>query len=121
MKWIELTNETQLNDLMKRSANTPQMIFKYSSWCGISDRIKDRLEAYPSPSGIEFYFLDIIAHRGLSNKIAALLEIHHESPQVLLIRNAECVYDESHNSIRMEEILQRAGVNQLEMGIRGLQ
>ncbi len=32
----------------------------------------------------------------------------HESPQVLLIRNGACVYDESHNGISMEEIVEQA-------------
>ncbi|MBX4298775.1 thioredoxin family protein, partial [Mycobacterium tuberculosis] len=32
----------------------------------------------------------------------------HESPQVLLIRNGECVYDESHMAINIDEINEQA-------------
>ena len=35
---------------------------------------------------------------------AQLLDIHHESPQVLVIRNGVCVYDESHMGINMDDI-----------------
>ncbi|MCC6185513.1 MAG: DUF2847 family protein, partial [Chitinophagaceae bacterium] len=29
---------------------------------------------------------------------------HHESPQVLLIRNGACTYEESHNGISMADL-----------------
>ncbi len=121
MKWIRLTSETQFNDLLKRSADIPQVIFKYSGMCGLSDRIKERLENHPAPPNIDFYFLDIFSSRGLSNKIAATFAVHHESPQALLIQNGECVYEESHNAIRMEHILQQAGLEDPAPGVRGLQ
>ena len=35
---------------------------------------------------------------------AERFSVHHESPQVLLIRNGECVYVESHNGIDVDEI-----------------
>ena len=120
MKWIRLTSEAQFNELLKRSAETPQLIFKYSSRCGLSDRIKERLENYPTTSAFVFYFLDILSFRGLSNKIAAAFAVHHESPQVLLIQNRECIYEESHNAIRMETILHEAGLEQNVPGVRGL-
>jgi len=34
--------------------------------------------------------------------------VSHESPQVLLIKNGNCVYDESHGGIQMEEIEEQA-------------
>jgi bacillithiol system protein YtxJ len=53
---------------------------------------------------VDFYFLDLIQHRNISNKIAQEFSVFHESPQVLLIKNGECVYDESHSGISMDEI-----------------
>src|SRR5688572_20480606 len=108
MKWIPLTSETQLQYLLDRSVETPQVIFKYSSRCSLSDMIKDRLEKKPPTGDIEFYFLDLITYRSLSDRIAIVLQVHHESPQVLLIKNRECVYDESHTSIRMDDIIAQA-------------
>ena len=57
---------------------------------------------------MSFHFLDLIAHRRLSDKIAAEFLVEHESPQVLLIKNGECVYDESHNGIVMDDIIEKA-------------
>lgn len=53
---------------------------------------------------LEVYFLDLIRYRVLSQLIAQHFEVQHESPQVLLIRDGECVYDNSHLDINMAEI-----------------
>ena len=72
---------------------------------------KSRLERSAVPEGIAFYYLDLIRYRAISNKIAETFGVHHESPQILIIRNGECVYDESHNGISMDEIAaQAAGI-----------
>ncbi|MEY4278976.1 MAG: hypothetical protein RL377_980, partial [Bacteroidota bacterium] len=31
-------------------------------------------------------------------------------PQVILIKNGECIYDESHYGIMMDEVIEQAGV-----------
>jgi bacillithiol system protein YtxJ len=41
----------------------------------------------------------------ISAAIAERLQVHHESPQIIILRNGECIYDESHQGIRMEEIV----------------
>jgi bacillithiol system protein YtxJ len=105
MKWIPLKTETQLEELLKRSETRPQLIFKYSSRCSLSDMIKERLEMEETPPGIDFHFLDLIRYRSLSNKIAEDLSAHHQSPQILLVKNKECIFEESHMGIRMDDIL----------------
>ena len=104
MNWIPLMNEQQLEEIKKNSADRPQVIFKHSSRCSISSMARNRLDKNSFPEGIDFYFLDIINYRNISNKIASEFQVRHESPQVLLINNGACVYDESHSGIRMEEI-----------------
>lgn len=104
MKWINLINAEGLTQLTEQSFTRPQLIFKYSGACSLSELMKIRLERSKIPGGIDFHFLDIWEHRSLSNKIAEDFHVHHESPQVLLIINGECVYDESHMDIRMDEI-----------------
>ena len=39
--------------------------------------------------------------------IAEKFKVHHESPQVLVIINGECTYDESHMGISMDEIIEQ--------------
>jgi len=108
MNWITLQSESQLEDILKNSAHRPQVIFKHSTRCSTSALVKNRLERAPQPQDIDFYYLDLISYRPVSNKIAESFRIEHESPQVLVIRNGECIYDESHLGISMDEIADRA-------------
>lgn len=104
MNWIALTGHDQLTELINRSHSAPQVIFKHSTRCGTSAMVLNRLERSAAPVGMDFYFLDLIRYRDLSNKVAELFSVYHESPQVLVIRNGECVYDESHMAITMDEL-----------------
>ncbi|MRG48488.1 bacillithiol system redox-active protein YtxJ [Chitinophaga sp. SYP-B3965] len=102
--WIELDSEEQLMMIQSRSFEQKAVIFKHSTRCSISSMVKSRLERSVVPEGIEFYYLDLIRYRAISNRVAEMYDIPHESPQLLLIRNGECIYDESHMAIRMEEL-----------------
>lgn len=57
------------------------------------------------PDNISLYFLDIINHRDISNQIAQDFQVHHQSPQLLLIKDGECILDQSHSGISLEEAL----------------
>ncbi len=111
MDWIDLTNVSQLAEIKEQSKVKPQLIFKHSTRCSISSVAKSRLERSTPPENVDFYFLDLIKNRDISNKIAEEFSVSHESPQVLLIKNCECVYDESHSGISMDEIEEQATAN----------
>ena len=104
MDWKVLRDENELDEIIRRSDSKPQVIFKHSTRCSISSVAKGRLERSKVPPGADFYYLDLMNYRNISNKVAQLLDIHHESPQVLVIRNGVCVYDESHMGINMGDI-----------------
>jgi bacillithiol system protein YtxJ len=108
MTWEQLTEEAQLEAIIKQSQKEPVVIFKHSTRCSISAMAKNRLERVETPENVVFYYLDLIRYRSVSNKIAEMFQVWHESPQVLLIRNGECIYDESHGGIDMAEIVQQA-------------
>jgi bacillithiol system protein YtxJ len=108
MNWINLTNEEQLHQIKANSNQKPQVIFKHSTRCSISSVAKNRLERSSQPDEIDFYFLDLIKFRAISNKISEDFKVYHESPQILVIKNGECIYDESHSGIDMQEIIEQA-------------
>lgn len=107
MNWIPLTELDQLESIRKKSFETPQVIFKHSTRCSISSTALNRLEREEAPSNADFYYLDLIKHRAISNAIADKFNVYHESPQILVIKNGECIYDESHQGIRMNEIAEQ--------------
>lgn len=107
MNWITLSEEAQLDTIREQSKQQPVVILKHSTRCSISTMAKGRLDRETAPEGVLFYYLDLLQYRPLSNKIAELFHVQHESPQVLLIHNGECVYDDSHNAISMDEIAEQ--------------
>jgi bacillithiol system protein YtxJ len=108
MNWIPLQTENQLTEIREKSAGRPQVIFKHSTRCSTSAMVKNRLERAKTPDSIDFHYLDLINYRPVSNKIAADFSVPHESPQILLILNGQCVYDESHIGITMDDIVERS-------------
>jgi len=57
------------------------------------------------PKEMPLYFLDLIQYRDVSNQIVDLFHVHHESPQLLLIKDGECILDQSHGEISIEDTL----------------
>ncbi|MDP4284676.1 MAG: bacillithiol system redox-active protein YtxJ [Bacteroidota bacterium] len=111
MNWIPLENEDQIDEIILKSQNKPQVIFKHSTRCSVSSMAKNRLDKNEQPEGIEFYFLDLIKYRKISNKIADDFKITHQSPQILVISQGKCVYDDSHLGITLEDVKSSVLVN----------
>jgi len=83
------------------------LIFKHSTRCSISMMAKKRFELdwEDLPEDMPLYFLDLITYRDLSKQVADIFQVHHESPQLLLIKDGECVLDQSHGQISVDEAL----------------
>ena len=108
MNWHPITNIEQLDSIQEASYHKPQLIFKHSTTCSISKMALSRFERNEAPDSIDFYYLDLLNYRSISNAIAEKFQVHHESPQVILIKNGECTYDESHYGIMMDEVIEQA-------------
>lgn len=101
LPWIPLQSTEAVDDIVTRSFTIPCLIFKHSTRCEISAIAKYRLEddwAF-SEDEVDAYYLDLLNFRPVSQYIADIFSIHHESPQVLLIHKGECVFDTSHLDI----------------------
>lgn len=106
MNWINLTSAEQINDI--KAASGYNIIFKHSTRCSISMMAKKRFELDEKlfDESTPLYFLDLIKYRELSAKVAETFNVHHESPQLLLIKDGECILDQSHSSISAEEAVE---------------
>ncbi len=105
MDWIALETEDQLHQILQSSSKKPQIIFKHSTRCIISTMAKNRIEKY-TDSSFDFHYLDLIQNRNISNLIAEKFDVHHQSPQILIIKNSDCVFDESHGGINIQDLLE---------------
>lgn len=110
MNWNKLSTATQIEELKQLSHEKPVLIFKHSTRCSVSSLSLDRLlrnwksadEDRVSP-----YFLDLIAHRSLSNQIEKEFGIPHESPQVIILKEGKAIYDNSHYGISYQDIMEQ--------------
>lgn len=104
--WIPLTDVGMLDKIKQRSFMVPCLIFKHSTRCNISSIAQYRLndDWDFAPTELEGYYLDLIAYRDVSHAVAEVFSVYHESPQVLVIRNGECVYDASHLDVAVDDI-----------------
>lgn len=106
MAWIPLVDIAQLEDIRNKSFSRTQIIFKHSTRCAFSGIAHHRLNEHIenlSPLG-DFYYLDLLNYRNISNSIADKFSVPHESPQILIISKGECVFEESHLGINPTEI-----------------
>jgi bacillithiol system protein YtxJ len=105
MNWTLLESAEQLTDIKKQQGYS--LIFKHSTRCSISMMAKRRFELDwgALPENMPLYFLDLIKHREISGQIAHDFHVHHESPQLLLIKDGECILDQSHGDISVDEAL----------------
>ena len=105
MNWTSLESAEQISDIKQQQGYS--VIFKHSTRCSISMMVKKRFELDwdKLPQNMPLYFLDLIKYRDLSSKIASDFQVYHESPQLLLIKDGECVLDLSHGHVSVEEAL----------------
>ncbi len=107
MNWNPITSPAHLEQLIEVSHQKQVIIFKHSTRCSVSSMALNRLERSWNASEMEAvtpYFLDLIAHRSLSNQIASTFGVEHESPQVLVIEKGDCIYHASHMGINYQEL-----------------
>jgi bacillithiol system protein YtxJ len=109
MNWTQLESTEQLNQIKQQQGYS--LIFKHSTRCSISMMAKRRFELdwEDLPADMPLYFLDLIRYRDISNQVAQLFQVHHESPQLLLIKDGECILDQSHGAISVEEAIGEIG------------
>lgn len=110
LNWIPLKSIDQLMDIVKTTHDKPILLFKHSTRCSISAMAKSSLERNWSTGAdlCDTYLLDLLSHRDVSDKISEITGLRHESPQAIVLKGDEIIYDDSHSGIdarRIESIL----------------
>jgi bacillithiol system protein YtxJ len=108
VKYFQLDKMEQFDEIDEISKTKPVVLFKHSTRCSISRMALKQFDAkfyYPEEK-IDWYLLDLLNHRDLSNEIAHRYNVVHQSPQIVVIRNGKAVFNESHDSISAEDLKQ---------------
>ena len=100
LPWVHLESLEQLDEIMEKSNDRAQVIYKHSTTCGISSMtLRMFNDSYAMDTECDLYFLTIQSHRDISNTVASQFEVRHESPQLLIIKNGKVTFHTSHGAI----------------------
>lgn len=101
--WKNITSEADLDAAIQESFERKVVIFKHSTRCFISKTVLNNFEKEVKNANkdVSYYFLDLLAHRSVSNKIVEIFDIIHQSPQMIVLENGKAVKDASHQSISL--------------------
>ena len=105
LNWIHITTVEELKQAIAETDNVTGLFFKHSTRCNISSMALSRFESnWIQDDTCELYFIDLIAHRDVSNAIGDLTNVEHQSPQVIVVKNRSEIHNASHNGISAGEI-----------------
>jgi len=106
VNWVALTEMSQLDEIIEESKTIPVMILKHSTRCSISLMAKNGLDKSwdIDHDKLKTYYLDLLKFRPISNQLAETFNIHHQSPQILIIKDGKCEYSATHSAIDTRSI-----------------
>jgi bacillithiol system protein YtxJ len=104
----ELTTVAALEGALSESATRPLLLFKHSLTCPISARAFHQFESHleEADPGVIYRMIVVQNARDVSIEAAVRLEVKHETPQAILIRNGRAIWHASHMEITSEAIEQ---------------
>lgn len=106
-KLLFLEDIAALEHAMANAGNKSLLIFKHSSTCPISARAHREVDKFLASEALgetPIYAVVVQHARDVSDAVAAKTGIRHETPQILLIREGQCVWHTSHRSITLEAL-----------------
>jgi bacillithiol system protein YtxJ len=91
-QFMPVSDSAELETLFALSHERPVVLFKHSLTCPISSA------AYQEMSGFEGDVSLIVVQRSreVSREVEQLTGIRHESPQAIILRNGQAVWNASH-------------------------
>lgn len=102
----ELHQVDELDNVWEVSKQKPVFIFKQSTTCPISADAFEEFKSFLDSTSIDIgaYFVKVRETREVSNKIAEKTDIQHQSPQILLMKDEEILWNTSHTNITVESL-----------------
>lgn len=98
----------ELEPLIAASRERPVLLFKHSLTCPISSAAHAEYQAFladrDADDGAEYALVEIQNARDVSTAVAERCGVRHESPQAILLRDGEAVWNASHWSINRQAL-----------------
>lgn len=96
-QWLAALPETSLT-----------LLYKHSTRCGVSLDASMELDGFVAAHPeVMAWQVDVLRQRALSQDFARLLDIPHQSPQVILLRGGRPIWHTSHQRITSGALAER--------------
>jgi len=108
--FVKITDTKAFEEIADRSKERPVVIFKHSLTCPISAGAYEQMAEFEG----EVALIEVQPSRELSTEIENRLGVAHESPQVIVLRNGQVVWNASHFKITAAAVaaaVREAGVS----------
>lgn len=95
-----------LEAAIAESRERPVVLFKHSRSCGISCEALEELYSHleDRPGGAGYHMITVQSHRRVSDETALRLGVRHETPQVIVLKDGQPVWNASHFRITAAEL-----------------
>lgn len=105
--WNVLEDISDVDEVLQKSKERPQLLYKHSNRCGTCMFAKSEIEKRSEDieERADMHFIDVINSREVSNYLAEKLNLRHESPQAILLANGKVIWHNSHSAIKSTKIL----------------
>lgn len=104
--WENLEDIKTLDQIITDSMDHPVIIYKHSTTCSLNSvKIKELTNSWGDLSTekkMDFYYLDLLAYRSISNEIEEKFGVRHESPQLLVFNKGKITHHTSHMGVTID-------------------
>ena len=101
---------TDVDTILSESDNKKVFVLKHSNICGMSSDAKREVDKLLSNNNdIDVYLVIVQNQRNISLELADKLEVKHESPQFLIIKNKKPESVLNHYEIVENNIIEKVG------------
>ncbi len=104
LNWTEIHSVDELHEIWDNSIEKPAVFFKHSTRCSISSMALRAFERDWVSDDTQLFFIDLIANRDVSNLLAELSNVEHQSPQIIVTSNKTVLFSDSHGTIDAEKV-----------------
>lgn len=98
--FIEIKNVSELDEFLTAANGVTAVLFKHSNTCGVSARAHGEMSRLQQPVAL----VTVQRARAVSDEIEKRWQVNHETPQVLLIRDGQLMWDASHFKVRVADV-----------------
>lgn len=103
---IRMRTEADLAEALAASEAHPVVIYKHSATCGVSSWARREIKQLDNPDDPPIFEVVVQEARPLSNAIAQHFQIRHESPQAILVKSGNAIFNTSHGGVRATSLRQ---------------